>query len=324
MDSPSAGDQKAAIELAGSMKLEGTKGRLGRIIVNPKVDGSARSAAMTALVALDSSASISTLATVVRDASEPLVIREASANLLAGSGQDEARSILVNTMATAPARLQTTIATGLAQNRAGAEALLAAISAGKASARPLQERGVVVRLEASQVPDLKARLETLLKDLPAAETRVQDLIEKRRVGYLATSSHADASRGAAVFARVCAACHQIEGKGARVGPQLDGVGLRGLDRLLEDTLDPNRNVDQAFRVTTLALKDGRIVSGLLLRQDGEVLVLADAQGQEVRVPASNVEDRKLSQLSPMPANLADQVEEADFHDLLTYLLGKRP
>jgi putative heme-binding domain-containing protein len=127
-----------------------------------------------------------------------------------------------------------------------------------------------------------------------------------------------------VFEKNCASCHQLEGKGARVGPQLDGVGLRGLDRLLEDTLDPNRNVDQAFRVTTLALKDGRVASGLLLRQDGEIIVLADAQGKDVRIAAETVEDKKLSQLSPMPANMSEQIEEADFYQLIAYLLSQRP
>ena len=102
------------------------------------------------------------------------------------------------------------------------------------------------------------------------------------------------------------------------------MGIRGLDRLLEDTLDPNRNVDQAFRVSTLALNDGRVVPGLLLRQDGEVLVLADAQGKDVRVPVSTIDDRKLSQLSPMPASLGEQIDEADYFQLIAYLLSQRP
>ncbi len=278
---------------------------------------------MTALVALDPAGSVAMMGKILRDSGEPVEVREQAGNLLNGTGKPETRAILVEALATAPARLQTAIATGLAQNREGAEALLGAVAAGKASARPLQERGVAVRLEASGLPDLKSRLETLLKDLPPADKRIQDLIEKRRSGFLAYKG-ADLSRGAAVFEKNCAACHQLEGKGAKVGPQLDGVGLRGLDRLLEDTLDPNRNVDQAFRVTTLALKDGRIASGLLLRQDGEVLVLADAQGKDVRVPASTVEDRKLSQLSPMPANMAEQIEEADFYHMIAYLLSMRP
>jgi putative heme-binding domain-containing protein len=282
-----------------------------------------RNSAMAALVALDPGGSVDSLGKILRDSAEPVEVREAAGNLLVGLGKPETRALLVEALATAPARLQTAIATGLAQNRDGAEALLVAVAAGKASARPLQERGVSVRLEASGVPDIKSRLETLLKDLPPADQRIQALIEKRRAGF-AKFKDADRAKGASVFEKNCASCHQLEGKGARVGPQLDGVGLRGADRLLEDTLDPNRNVDQAFRVTTLGLNDGRIASGLLLRQDGEVLVLADAQGKDIRVPVSAVEDRKLSQLSPMPANMAEQIEEADFFQLIAYLLSMRP
>jgi putative heme-binding domain-containing protein len=97
-----------------------------------------------------------------------------------------------------------------------------------------------------------------------------------------------------------------------------------VDRILEDILDPSRNVDQTFRLTTLALKDGRVVSGLLLREEGEVLVLADAQGKDVRVPKDSIEERTMAPLSPMPANFAEQVPEADFYKLMAYLLSQRP
>src|SRR4029079_14928227 len=100
---------------------------------------------------------------------------------------------------------------------------------------------------------------------------------KRRAGFLAAK--AEAARGKMIFTKNCANCHQLGGEGAKVGPQLDGVGLRGLDRLLEDILDPSRNVDQGVRSTTLSLKDGRSVSGLLLREEGAIYVMADAQGK---------------------------------------------
>ncbi|MGO8899065.1 MAG: c-type cytochrome, partial [Isosphaeraceae bacterium] len=125
------------------------------------------------------------------------------------------------------------------------------------------------------------------------------------------------------FEKTCANCHQLEGKGARVGPQLDGIGSRGLERLLEDVLDPNRNVDQSFRVTNLALQSGQVVSGLLLREEGEVLIVADSQGKEVRVPKASVEERSTAQLSPMPANMADQMAVPEFNDLMSFLLKHR-
>ncbi len=313
---------QAGIDLAGSMKLGATRAALAGVVADRAGPTPRRASALAALATVDPAGAVATLGPLVRDAAEPIEVREQAANSLAGTGQPEARSTLVEALATAPARLQTTIATALAQDRPGAEALLAAVAAGKASARPLGERGVAVRLEAGGGPDIKRRLEALLKDHPPADRRVQDLIEKRRGNFLAAGG--DASKGASIFEKNCATCHQLEGRGARVGPQLDGVGLRGLDRLLEDVLDPNRNVDQAFRVTTLALSDGRVASGLLLRQDGEVLVLADAQGKDVRIPAPLVEDRRLSQLSPMPANMAEQIEEADFRHLMAYLLAQRP
>jgi putative heme-binding domain-containing protein len=133
----------------------------------------------------------------------------------------------------------------------------------------------------------------------------------------------DAKLGAVIFKNNCGNCHQLGGEGAKVGPQLDGIGNRGLDRLLEDILDPSRNVDQAMRSTTLYLKDTRTVSGLLLREEGAVIVMADAQGKEVRVPKADVEDRKVSLLSPMPANLPEVIQEKDFHDLMAFLLQQR-
>jgi putative heme-binding domain-containing protein len=94
--------------------------------------------------------------------------------------------------------------------------------------------------------------------------------------------------------------------------------------LLEDILDPNRNVDQAFRATTIVHSNGQIANGLVLREEGEVVILADAQGKEVRIPKAAIEERTVSQMSPMPANQADQIPEADFNQLLAYLLAQRP
>jgi putative heme-binding domain-containing protein len=239
---------------------------------------------------------------------------------LANSNQPEAYAELLKTLTVAPASLQSAIAVGLARTSGGAEKLMDAVANGKASARLLQEWPVHVRL--TKYGNLKDRLAKLTHGLQPADKRLQELLQQRRAGF--AGAKADLALGAKVFEKHCANCHQIGGKGAKIGPQLDGIGIRGIERLLEDLIDPNRNVDQAFRATTLALKNGQIVSGLVLREEGEVVVMADAQGKEVRFTKSMIEERTVSQLSPMPANLIDQIPEADFYHLLGYLLSQRP
>jgi putative heme-binding domain-containing protein len=227
----------------------------------------------------------------------------------------------LKTLPTAPAWLQDSIASFLAMRKEGAEALLNLMETGKASPRLLQDRRITIGLESAGIQHVKERIDALLKGLPPADQKLRELMDRRRARFL-KSPH-DQAQGARAFEKSCAICHQLEGKGAKVGPQLDGIGSRGLDRLLEDIIDPNRNVDQNFRLTNLALRNGQIVSGLLLREEGDVLVLADSQGKEVRVVKSTVEDRSTAQLSPMPANLAEQIAEPEFYDLMEYLLRHR-
>ncbi len=313
---------RRGIELTGVLKLEGQQAKLVALAVARATPAGQRSAALAALAKIDARRNTGALGRVLADASSPIDLREQCARLLAEANQAETGAQLLAALPSAPARLQNTIAAGLAGSQEGAEKLLELVAAGKASARLLQERAVTVRLASAKLPKLKERLAKLTEGLPAADARMHALLDVRRKGF--AKARTDVAIGARVFEKNCANCHQVSGKGAKVGPQLDGIGLRGLERLLEDTLDPNRNVDQAFRTTSLVLKKGRTVSGLLLKEEGAVLVLADLQGKEVRVASKDVEERSILQMSPMPANFAEQIAEADFHHLMAYLLTLRP
>ena len=151
--------------------------------------------------------------------------------------------------------------------------------------------------------------------------RIVQLIAARRKGF--ASGKRDPNRGAEIFKKTCAGCHQLAGQGKKVGPELDGIGNRGVARVLEDLLDPSRNVDHTFRATLIKTKDGAIISGLVIREEGEVLVLQEAVDKETRIPKSEIERRQKSNLSPMPSNLADTLPERDFYDLLAFLLAQR-
>ena len=93
--------------------------------------------------------------------------------------------------------------------------------------------------------------------------------------------------------------------------------------MCEDILDPNRNVDRAFRSSLLTLKDGDVVSGLFRREEGELLVLADGTGKEITVPKAQVTERRESEVSLMPENFGEILTSADFNDLMAFLMSKK-
>jgi putative heme-binding domain-containing protein len=320
--SKKANEVLSGVTLAGSLQLEGAQDQLDAIAANSKAPENQRIAAFNSLAAIDAKKHTALLGHILGDANEPFPVREQAANVLARLNHGEAHQQLLNALPTAPARLQSIIAVDLASSPVGGEKLLDAVKAGKASARLLQERPVEIRLQQANLPNLKERLAKLTEGLPPAAKRMEELMAARRKGF-ADAKTRDLEAGAKVFEKSCAICHQLSGKGAKIGPQLDGIGIRGLDRLLEDVLDPNRNVDQAFRLTRLELKSGQIVEGLMLREEGAVYVIADNQGKEVRVEKNKVEERTTQQRSPMPDNFVDQVSEADFNNLMAFLLEQR-
>jgi putative heme-binding domain-containing protein len=108
-----------------------------------------------------------------------------------------------------------------------------------------------------------------------------------------------------------------------VGPQLDGIGNRGLERILEDLLDPNRNVDVAFRTTTIVTTSGAIQNGIPLREEGQNLVLANQEGKEFSITKQEIEEQFPSPLSLMPANFGEVLTEQQLFDLAAFLASQR-
>ncbi len=312
----------AGIELCGTLKITALDNKLASLATDKTQSEDRRGAAMAALPALDAKKHIDLLGRILADDVEPAGLRDKAASILGSLNQPEAQDELVKALALAPQRLQVVIAMALAGGKTGATQLMQTLAAGKASPRVLQEPAVTLRLQGSGFPRWKEQVAKLTQGLPPADQQIQALLQSRHDGFV-KAKH-DPAAGAKVFEKSCAICHILANKGAKIGPQLDGIGNRGLDRLLEDIIDPNRNVDQAFRLTTLNLKNGQIVSGLALREEGEILVLADSQGKEIRIDKKDIEEKIVSQLSPMPANLVEQIPEADFYHLLAFLLLQRP
>jgi putative heme-binding domain-containing protein len=230
-------------------------------------------------------------------------------------GQEKAIATALGQLSGLP---QQRLAEVLASTEAGARQLLA-VAPYKLTTLP----GVQQKAAALRAPDLVAEFKRRAQNGTTAAA-LDAVIEKRLAGYQAAKANGQLNLavGEQLFNTICIACHQLGGKGANIGPSLDGVKNRGPERLCEDILDPNRAVDPAFRLHVITLKDQSSVSGMFRREEGAALVIADPSGQERSIPKSDIAKREESALSLMPAGLADALPEEGFYNLLGWLMTK--
>ena len=314
-----AGPQWAAA-LVASLKLTDLAPQL-RDLLAGSASAASRAAAAEALLALEPDSRLAALVPLIGDPAVPHGLQDQIVAAVLHREAAATETAVVAAMRTLPAAAQGPLAERLAADPAGAATLLDLAERGHAAPRLLTRPAVKERLAAGRDAALGERLARLVAGLPAEDVALHALMQTRQQTFSAEA--ADAERGFTLFTKNCAICHRIGAAGSLVGPQLDGIGVRGLDRLTEDILEPNRNVDGAFRSTTIVLADGRVVTGLVRREEGAALILADAAGKEFRVPTADIEERLLSPLSLMPANFAETLPEADYRDLLAYLLAQR-
>ena len=312
-----------AAQLAAKLHLTAFGPRLREVLDNPLAELLDRSYAASALAVLEPEPTARRLATILGDGTQSTTVREDLGWAMAELNTDFSRTTLLAAMKSVPARTQQRWAVMMASRKEGAEALLKGVEQGQVSVHVLQSPDVKNRLQSSRPAAWEARLTRLTQDLQPMDEARGKLIAARMDAFRAAPV-ADPAEGRRVFDANCAACHQLEGKGGLVGPQLTGIGVRGVERLCEDVLDPNRNVDRAFRQTVVVLKDGDVQSGLFRREEGDLLVFADGTGKEFSLKKADVAERKESDLSLMPENLGETIPVAQFNQLLAYLLSQRP
>jgi putative heme-binding domain-containing protein len=312
---------RSAAQLASAFALADLEPELRAAAAAPNLELLARQAAARAVLAFKPDATGAALIEIVADPTiEPEFRFEILANVASTKEWDRAQFV-ARVARTLPRRLQGLLASKLAENKAGAEILLSAVGRGDISPEVLRVSTVKDKLLATRVDSVVREVDRLTRQLPTQAGEIDKLLESRRVGFRRIQP--SSARGREVFVKSCQNCHQIAGQGSVIGPQLDGIGERGVERIIEDVLDPNRNVDPSFRTSVFIMKDGRVLSGLFRRQEGKRIVIADATGKELSFDESQVEEKQTSTNSLMPSDVGTTMPEQDFYDLLSFLISQR-
>jgi putative heme-binding domain-containing protein len=137
----------------------------------------------------------------------------------------------------------------------------------------------------------------------------------------------DADRGKELFFTVrnqCANCHQIDGKGIAVGPDLSKIGKdRSREELLESLLDPSRRVEAKYQSYNVKTEDGRAITGVIVAKDAKGVTIRDALGKDTVVTNDNLASLKPSALSLMANGLLSDFTPQQAADLLAFLTSRK-
>ena len=205
----------------------------------------------------------------------------------------------------------------LASRKQWAGELLAALARRRISRADISEN-VILRVRAFRDPRLDAQIEAVWGKVREASPDLDKLIRTMRASLY--EGRALFERGRRVFDNVCAKCHRFDGRGHDVGPALDGAA-RDIEYLLVNVLDPNRVVGQPYYQRLVALRDGRVESGLFAGEDERSITLKCENAVLKVIQKKDVEAMTEHAKSLMPEGLDKNMTVQDFRDLVRYVMA---
>jgi putative membrane-bound dehydrogenase-like protein len=302
--------QSLSLTFGSSRALDASR----KLLADPSASVAARRGTLAALLNVQDPALAPIL---IRLLAEPALRAEALRGLAAYAEPQTPEAILVLYPQLSAAEKRDALLT-LASRGAFAGPLLAAIGDDRVPARDLSA-DIARQIRGFNDPSLNAQLEKLwgvaregTADKIAAREKYKALIESKAL------VKADAANGRAIFDRTCAACHTLFGAGGKIGPDLTGSNRADIDYLLHNILDPNAEIPNAYRTSTIELKDGRFLVGVANQQDPKVVTVV-TPNETLTVPRSEIKSAIASEFSMMPEGLLTPLSDREVRDLVAYL-----
>lgn len=127
------------------------------------------------------------------------------------------------------------------------------------------------------------------------------------------------ARGREVFLKSCATCHRHGTDGTAVGPDLSGVRNQPPEALLLHIIVPDAEIYPGYQACEVETTDGRSLTGLLVSETPQAIVLRRAGGEQETLARSGIRSVALSRVSLMPQELEKTMSRQDLADLLAFL-----
>jgi putative heme-binding domain-containing protein len=197
-----------------------------------------------------------------------------------------------------------------------AKTLLAAVAENKISSKELTADIVrqLRNLKDSEINQQVQKLWGFARD--SAADKLKEIANYKSL--IQTKGYGNVSRGRGVFSRLCQQCHTLFDTGGKVGPELTGSNRSDLDYILQNVIDPNAIIPNAYRTSTLETKDERVITGIVTKEDNNAVTIV-IPNDTIIVPRTDIKSLTQSEISMMPEGLLQSLSREEVRDLLAYL-----
>ncbi|MBP3959546.1 HEAT repeat domain-containing protein [Gemmata sp. G18] len=291
--------------------------RAVEIVANTGLAADVRAEAARQLGSIRAPETVALLLNLVRkDTSD--TVRSEAARALAGFDVPKLGGDLLAGWKDYPKAVRPDVINTLATRKEWARALLGAMADKKIDRAEVTDN-TILRIQAFNDKDLNALIEKAWGRTRTTPADLAKLIDKTRESLYEAPASFD--RGRKVFENTCGKCHKFEGKGAEVGPPLDGAG-RDIEYILGNVLDPNRVIGAPYFLRTARLTDDTVFSGLLAEEDDKTITLKLENAVLKKIKKEDLaEPVRVAEKSLMPEGLGYNMTPQDFRDLVRYLMA---
>jgi putative heme-binding domain-containing protein len=150
-------------------------------------------------------------------------------------------------------------------------------------------------------------------------SREEVLATMRRYNNDLRPGGGDMERGKELFTKHCAICHQLNGEGNKIGPDLATANRQDREALLANIVDPSAVIRREYVSYTVLTNSGLVLSGLLAEQDAASVTILDAKNQRIKVSRQEIDSLEESEVSLMPERILDVLTPQEIRDLFAYL-----
>jgi putative heme-binding domain-containing protein len=245
---------------------------------------------------------------------EPLDLQLGTIQLLAATEGNAVVPILFKDWAGYSPRVQTAVLEAMCSRQDRLLLLLDAIE------KKVVERSSVPAARQTQLlenPDAKIRdrAKALFANRATSEDRKKVLEQYRE----SLTLKPDARRGKLVFEQQCQKCHQLNGVGFAVGPDLAAIQNRPDEAVLIDILDPSSTITAGYKAFQVITTNGKVYAGTLAEETATSVTLRREKGEQDVILRRDIDSMKASAKSLMPEGLEKEISRQDMANLIGYL-----